>query len=266
MTEQQQSYPHLAFPGADKEDSFPGATASRLTGVLLILSVVGFFLPFVILLFGLGFLDQSPGVALSIYHQQSATVLLSFYGYVWGGLLLSLAVFLLSHILQSRGGQSLVLRIATVCGVLGGMMQAVGDIRWPFLLPSLDAAYFDPHASQATRAAIAVVFQAVEQTGGGGLSEHLYFLLVGAWSLLLGWSMLRSSFFARWIGWLGIIGGCFFFVGSIETFNLPGFTDALKPVLLLSHILWGVLLVVLALKLFSHRVKASDIAALEQKV
>lgn len=236
----------------------PGETSSRLTGVLLILSVVGFFLPFVILLFGLGFLDQSPDVALSIYHQQSPAVLLSFYGYVWGGLLLSLAVLLLSHVLQSHSGQSLVLRIATVCGVLGGMMQAVGDMRWPFLLPSLDAAYIDPHASQATRAAIAVVFQAVEQTGGVGLSEHLYFLLVGAWSLLLGWYLLRSSSFARWIGWLGIIGGCFFFVGSIEQFNLPGITETLKPILLLAHILWGVLLLVLAMKLFSRRVKASE--------
>lgn len=238
----------------------------RLTGVLLILSVVGFFLPFAILLFGLGFLDQSASAALSIYHQQSATVLISFYASVWGGLLLSLAVLLLYRVLQSQGVQSPALSIATVCGVLGGLMQAIGDLRWPFLLPSLASAYFDPQSSQATRAAIEVVFQAVEQTGGVGLSEHLYFLLVGAWSLLLGWSIVRSSSFDRWIGWVGIVGGCFFFVGSIETFNLPGFTDALKPVLLLSHILWGVLLVVLALKLFSHRVKASDIAALEQKV
>ena len=240
----------------------PGETGSRLTGVLLILSVVGFFLPFVILLFGLGFLDQSASVALSIFHQQSATVLLSFYAYVWGGLLLSLAVLLLYHVLQGRSGQSLVLRIATVCGVLGGMMQAVGDIRWPFLLPSLDAAYFDPHASQATRAAIEVVFQAVEQTGGVGLSEHLYFLLVGAWSLLLGWSIVRSSSFDRWIGWVGIVGGCFFFIGSIETFNLPGFTDVLKPILFLAHILWGVMLLALAVKLFSYRMPASDKTAL----
>ena len=240
----------------------PGETGSRLTGVLLILSVVGFFLPFVILLFGLGFLDQSASVALSIFHQQSATVLLSFYGYVWGGLLLSLAVLLLYHVLQSHGGQRLILRIATVCGVLGGMMQAVGDIRWPFLLPSLDAAYFDPHASQATRAAIEVVFQTVEQTGGVGLSEHLYFLLVGAWSLLLGWSIVRSSSFDRWIGWVGIVGGCFFFVGSVETFNLPGLTDILKPILFLAHILWGVMLLALAVKLFSYRMPTSDKTAL----
>jgi hypothetical protein len=236
----------------------------RLTGVLLILSVVGFFLPFTILLFGLGFLDQSPDVALSIYHQQSITVLLSFYGYVWDGLLLSLAVLLLYHVLQRWGQQSLVLKIATGCGVLGGMMQTVGDIRWPFLLPSLDAAYFDPHATQATRDAVAVVFQAVEQIGGVGLSEHLSFLLVGAWSLLLGWSIVRSSSFARWIGWVGMVGGCFFFLGSIEQFNLPGITDALKPVLLLAHILWGVLLLALAVNLFFYHIPASTKNALVQ--
>src|SRR5689334_8263190 len=78
------------------------ALVPLFTGVLLILSVVGFFLPFVILLFGLDFLDQPASVALSIFRQQSATVLLSYYAYVSDGLFLSLAVSLLYRVLQSR--------------------------------------------------------------------------------------------------------------------------------------------------------------------
>ena len=253
-----QSPTHAAGLSIREEGSTPSETVYRLTGVLLILSVVAFFLPFVILLFGLDFFDQPASVILSIFRQQSATVLLSFYAYVWDGLFLSLAILLLYRVLQRRGVQSLVLVIATVCGVLGGLMQAIGDLRWPFLLPSLASTYFEPQTSQATRAAIEVVVQAVEQIGGVGLSEHLSFLFVGAWSLLLGWYLLRSSNAERWMAWLGIICGCGFFISSIEQFGLSGVTQVLKPLLFLTHILWGVLLLALALKLFSRRVNASD--------
>jgi hypothetical protein len=260
-----QSSTHSASLGTREEVSSPSATIYRLTGVLLMLSVVGFFVPFVILRFGLGFLDQPASVALSIFRQQSATVQLSFYTYVWGGLFLSLAVLLLHRIFQSRGVQSVALDIATVCGVLGGLMQAIGDLRWPFLLPSLASTYFDPQTSQATHAAIEQVFQAVDQIAGVGLSEHLSFLFLGAWSLLLGWYLLRSANAARWVAWVGIIGGCAFWIGSIEQFDLPGITQVLQPILLLAHILWGVLLLALAWTLFSRRVNASNHVAVERK-
>ena len=72
-----QSRTHAAGLSTREEGSTPSETVYHLTGVLLILSVVAFFLPFVILLFGLDFFDQPASVILSIFRQQSATVLLS---------------------------------------------------------------------------------------------------------------------------------------------------------------------------------------------
>lgn len=115
----------------DEERSRPSEVMNRLTGILCILSVVGFFLPFSILLAVLHFTDQPADVAFPIFRQQSATVLLSYYGLAWSGLFLIATVLMLYRLLANRAVFSLA--VATVCGVLGGLMQAIGDLRWPFL-------------------------------------------------------------------------------------------------------------------------------------
>jgi hypothetical protein len=257
----QQSTTHPDSLSTHEESSPPGNAVYRLTGVLLILSVLGFFIPFIILLPGLRFMDQPASVALPIFRQQSTTVLLSYYGYVWGGLLLILSVLLLYRVLHNRGVQSFALIIATVCGV----MQAIGDLRWPFLLPSLASTYFDPQTSQATRAAIDVTFYAIDQFAGVGLTEHLYYLFVGAWSLLLGWYLLQSSRPGRWMAWLSIICGCAFFISSIEQFDLASISLIILPFMLLSRIVWGVLLLAMAAKFLWHPAKGSDNVVVEQK-
>lgn len=239
-----------------EEYSQPSVTVNRLTGVLLILSVVGFFLPFTILLAVLHFTDQPASIAFPIFQQQSATVLLSYYAVAWSGLLLILAVLMLHRVLVSR--EMLSMTIATVCGVLGGLMQAIGDLRWPFLLPSLATTYFDPNASQASRSTVVVVFQAVDQIAGVEMGEHLYYLFIGVWSLLVGWYLLRSLRSERWLAWLGIISGCGFLISSIEQFDWSVIGSALLVVVVLSRILWSIWLLIMASMLLWRRTQASD--------
>lgn len=231
-----------------------GKPVNRLTGILLILSVVGFFLPFSILLVGLHFIDQPANIAFPIFRQQSTTILFLYYVVAWSGLLLIVAVLLLHRVLVKQ--EALSMTIATVCGVIGGLMLAIGDLRWPFLLPSLAATYFDPNASQASRSTVAVVFQTVDQFAGIELSEHLYYLFIGAWTLLLGWYLLRSLHSARWLAWLGIISGCGLLLSSLEQFDWPAISSALLLVVLLSRILWGVWLLILAAMLLWRRANA----------
>lgn len=234
-----------------EEHSHPSETVNRLTGILCILSVVGFFLPFSVLLAVLHFTDQPADIAFPIFRQQSATVLLSYYVLAWSGLFFITTVLMLYRILASRA--VLLMGIATVCGVLGGLMQAIGDLRWPFLLPSLATTYFDPNTSQATRSTVVIVFQVVDQFAGVELSEHLYYLFVGAWTLLVGWYLLRSLRSQRWIAWFGIISGCGLLMSSIEQFDWPVIGSALLAVVLLSRILWGIWLLVVATILLWRR-------------
>lgn len=137
-------------------------------------------------------------------------------------------------------------------------MQVIGDLRWPFLLPFLANSYLDPHTSQATRAAIAIVFQTMDQFGGILLSEHLFYLFTGAWTLLVGWYLLRSLRFPRWIAWIGILSGCALLLSSAEQFNWPGISPVLLVVAALARILWNIWLLSVAATILWPRTQSGD--------
>ena len=246
------------------EDNVPFSKMTyRLTSILLILCVLGFFIPFTILLAGLHFTDQPASIAFPLFRQHSELILLSYYVIALSGLLLMGAILMLHRVLMGR--EVFAITIATVCGVLGGLMQAIGDLRWPFLLPSLATLYFDSSNNQVSRSTVAAIFQTVDQFAGVALSEHLYYLFIGTWSLLVGWYLLRSLHSARWLAWPGIISGCGLLISSIEQFDWPGIGSALLVVVLLSRILWGMWLLALAVMLLHRRVKASSTTSAVQK-
>lgn len=247
----------------DEENVPPSETLYRLTSMFLILSVLGFFIPFTILLGVLHFTDQPASIAFPLFRQQSVVILFSYYVIALSGLFLLSAALMLHRLLA--GHAVLALTIATVCGVLGGLMQAIGDLRWPFVLPSLATLYFDPNSTEASRSTVIAIFQTVDQFAGVELSEHLYYLFIGTWSLLVGWYLLRSLRSERWLAWFGIISGCGLLISSIEQFDLPAISTALLFIVLLSRILWGIWLLAMAVMLLQRRAKASLVAPVQQE-
>jgi hypothetical protein len=74
---------------------------------------------------------------------------------LWYGFALTPALFIPAAILLRRAfpTTSTVLDLAVPLGVLAGMVQVVGLIRWPFLVPEPARTFLDPAASEATQAA-----------------------------------------------------------------------------------------------------------------
>ncbi len=105
---------------------------------------------------------------------------------------------------------------ATVVCVLAGVVQFLGLVRWPFLVPELARVYADPASSQATRDATAVVFDSFHRYLEVGIGECLGYLLTGAWTMLVCVAMLQSSAFTAWLAWPGIIIGALLIIGSLE--------------------------------------------------
>jgi hypothetical protein len=95
-------------------------------------------------------------------------------------------------------------------------VQFLGLARWPFLVPALARSYTDPASSEARREATAVVFEAFHRYLGVGVGEGLGYLLTGAWTILVGASMLESPAFDAWLALPGIVIGVFLVVGSLE--------------------------------------------------
>ncbi len=83
--------------------------------------------------------------------------------------------------------------LAAALGVLAGLVQALGLLRWPFLVPYLAKTYTQPEASPASRQAVEVVFQAFHQYLGVAVGEHLGYLFTACWTALIAYRVIIHS-------------------------------------------------------------------------
>jgi hypothetical protein len=135
--------------------------------------------------------------------------------------------------------------VGTVIGVLAGVVQFLGLIRWPFLVPSLADIYTDPSSTPATRESVAVTFQAFHRYVGVAIGEHLGYLFTSIWTILLCIAVVQTAVVNPLFGWLGIIPAIGVFIGVFEEtgFKAAGAVNAI------SYILWSVWLVVFGVAL-----------------
>jgi len=133
--------------------------------------------------------------------------------------------------------------VATTTGVLAAVVQFLGLVRWPFLVPYLARADAEPNVSDVRREAVDVVFQAFNRYLGVAVGEHLGYTFTGAWTALVGVALVQSSTVPDWIGVLGIVIGPILmlcaleFVGSHEPVGWK-VAEKLTPVAYIAWSLW----------------------------
>jgi hypothetical protein len=111
--------------------------------------------------------------------------------------LLFIPIAVLLHRLLAEGEAPALLRVATAFGVVAGLTQALGFLRWPFLVPHLARVYLAPETSEAERAAAAMVFEAFHRYAGMGVGEHLGYLSTSVWTIGVALIMWRAPQFGR---------------------------------------------------------------------
>src|SRR5215210_2721962 len=176
---------------------------------------------------------------------------------LWYGFALAPALFIPAAILLRRAfpATTPLLDLAVPLGVLAGLIQVLGLIRWPFLVPELARTFLDPAASEATQAAALTVFGAFHQYAGVAIGEHLGYLFTGAWTVVIAGAMLTSSLFRPWLGWAGIVSALGILVGLLEPagFALAGTINAV------AYLAWSLWLVATGVSLLRARPEvASD--------
>jgi hypothetical protein len=129
---------------------------------------------------------------------------------------------------------------AAIIGVISGLVQAMGLLRWSLLVPSLAQQYNAPGASQATKDAVAVVFNAFHTYVGTVVGEHLGYLFTGAWTILLSVMMFNTPTFGPVLGIAGIVAALGILAGMAEPF---GWKPA-GAINAMSYILWSLWLIV----------------------
>ncbi|ANP74631.1 DUF4386 domain-containing protein [Cryobacterium arcticum] len=143
------------------------------------------------------------------------------------------------------GADPTLLALGSFVGVVAGLVQFLGLIRWPFLVPYLARVSTDPDATPARRETVDIVFQAFNRYLGVAVGEHLGLLFTGAWSILVGTACTQTSVLPSWLGIVGIVAGAVLVLCSLEfvgAFELAGWTLAarLTPI---TYIVWSLWLV-----------------------
>jgi hypothetical protein len=167
---------------------------------------------------------------------------------IWWAFALSAVLFAPLVVLlasQLGGADGTLVTLSVVVGVLASLVQFLGLIRWPFLVPYL-AREDEAAATGSPRAdAIDVVFQAFNRYLGVAVGEHLGYMLTGAWTILAGAALIQSDAVPGWLGLVGVAIGPLFLVSALEflgRFEPSGWKLAgeLTPI---AYIAWSVWLI-----------------------
>src|SRR5918995_4981580 len=137
-------------------------TLRRLTGVLLILTPIAFNLLFTLLSVTFDYTDilrEPAGYVLRRFDAGGAGLVATWYGFTLTAVLFVPLAVLVHRVFSREPEAPPYLGLATVFGVVAGVVQFLGLVRWPFLVPYLADAYLNPASSGATRESVAVVFQ-----------------------------------------------------------------------------------------------------------
>jgi hypothetical protein len=136
-----------------------------------------------------------------------------------------------------------VLNLGATVGVLAGLVQLLGLIRWPFLVPYLARLDAETDSSPTRREAVDVTFQSFNRYLGVAVGEHLGYLLTGFWTILIGVAFTQTSVTPAWLGVLGIAIGAVLALCSLE-FVGPAERDGWKlagtltPIIYITWSLW----------------------------
>jgi hypothetical protein len=133
------------------------------------------------------------------------------YSMVFASLLFVPASLLFHQIIKNRP----LAPVVTGFGVVAAVMNMLGFIRWPFLVPVLATHYGDPNLSEAARVSLETTFLAFHTYAGVGIGEHLGFTFLALW-LVAGGLAMRGTVLPNWLGWLWVVTGIGTFLGVFE--------------------------------------------------
>jgi hypothetical protein len=223
----------------------------RATGLLMVLVPLAFTVCFTLLQQQFEYPDvlrQPTSDILTKFRAGGAPLVAVWYALTVTALLFAPLAVLVHRVLAPRAAPA-GLWVATASGVLAGLVQTLGFARWPFLVPHLAESYLAPGASEAQRAAAALVFEAFHRYLGMGVGEHLGYLTTSVWTFLIALQMLRSRFIARWFSAAGLL----LAVGIATGLGEPAGWALGGTINTLSYLVWSVWLVALGVMLLLRR-------------
>jgi len=218
-------------------------TSVRTTGFLLIAVPLVFTAGFTGLQLTFEYPDilrHPAGEVLTRFAAAGADLHLYWYAMLAAALAMIPAAIGLGLNLWERDRQLAALSIGA--GVLAGLVQALGLLRWVILVPGLAASYAAPDATEAQQQMAVALFDAANRYLGMGVGEHLGYLFTATWTLLVASLIIRQHHFIAAAGMVIALGVA---AGMAEPFGVP----AVGVINSISYTLWAVWTLVLGIVL-----------------
>jgi hypothetical protein len=192
-------------------------SAETVAGLFLILVPLAFNAAFTLLAARFDYPDilrRPTAEVLSRFEAGGTSLVTLWWAFAMTAVLFAPLVVLLSAALADA--DSTLLAVTTTVGVLAALVQFLGLIRWPFLVPYLARVAGDETSTPARQEAADVVFQSANRYLGVAVGEHLGYAFTGAWSVLAGFAITESSSAPAVLGFSGIVVGAMLLVCSLE--------------------------------------------------
>src|SRR4051794_17115110 len=166
-------------------------------------------------------LDEPAGKVLASFHDSQGAVSAWF-------VVLALAAALLAPIAIGVGrlSSSRAMRIAVPVGIAAAVVQVIGLLRWPILVPG--------YAADDSRA----TFSTVSDVLGTAIGETLGYALTATWTVLVVVALARR-FAGRWFAVLGAVSAGLVVAGVLSPLGLP----AVDSANFVGYVLWSLWLI-----------------------
>ncbi len=224
-------------------------------------TITVFFLIVVPVMFNVGFtrlarqfdypdiLRLPTGEVLERFRQGGSGLVMTWWAFALSAILFAPLAILLG--IELTGADSTIVTLSVFVGVQASVVQFLGLIRWPFLVPYLarEAEAADPGSTRDE--AIDIVFQSFNRYLGVAVGEHLGYFFTGAWTLLTGVAVLQSDAIPGFLGVIGILAGPLFILSSFEFLGKfePTGWELAGTIVPIVYIVWSLWLVALGIGL-----------------
>lgn len=198
-------------------------------------------------------LRHPAGEVLTRFAGAGADLHLYWYAMMAASLLMIGAVIATGLLYWTR--DNLLAALSIGFGVLAGVVQALGLLRWVILVPGLASAYVAPGASALDQALAVSMFDFANHYLGMGVGEHLGYFFTALWTITTAALLFPSNRIMASAGMLIALGVA---AGMLEPFGVPltGLINAL------SYTLWAIWTLVLGIIVLRTKAVAPHGAAL----
>ena len=146
-------------------------------------------------------LRRPPEEIMAAFQAEQSAVRGFYYLFTFAHLVFAAGVIVMARTL--RGWDNPWLEVATAGGVLYGVAQAAGFLRWPILVPMF--AQLEGGAEQQSNAFL--LLEAFHRYAGMAIGENLSFWGMAAWLVGIGVTLRRVNGSPQTVAWLWIVDG-----------------------------------------------------------